>query len=268
MRRHLNTMVRRQVRLCALMCAMLALASCTRAPNNTPSEDPFEKINRPIYKFNSGVDTFILRPAAVGYEFITPQFFRTGVSNFFDNLTYPVTIVNDFLQGKLVQGLQDIGRFAINSTLGLAGILDPATAFGLKQNEEDFGQTFSVWGIPQGPYIVLPLLGPSTVTSSVGILANTQVNPVMQWPNSSVRSKMFILWTVETRQSLLTIDEAVRQSFDPYLFIREAYLQNRRFLINDGQLAGESFDDDFDDSFDDEFNGNFDNAIDTGGAAP
>ena len=90
----------------------------------------------------------------------------------------------------------------------------------------------------------------------------------MQWPNSSVRSKMFILWTVETRQSLLTIDEAVRQSFDPYLFIREAYLQNRRFLINDGQLAGESFDDDFDDSFDDEFNGNFDNAIDTGGAAP
>ena len=249
-----------------MLCLTLVLATgCTRAPNSKPSEDPFEAINRPIFAFNGAFDTFILRPIAVGYEFITPRFFRTGVSNFFSNLTYPVTITNSFLQGKVKQGFSDTGRFALNSTLGLAGILDPATLVGLNQNQEDFGQTFSVWGVPQGPYIVIPLLGPSTVTSGIGIVANAQVNPLLQWPDSSVRSKLFIAWTIESRQALLAVDAAARESFDPYLFVREAYLQNLQFLIHDGNppvtdFEGDDFGDfsEFDDEFGDELSNEFD----------
>ncbi len=239
---------------------LLVLGACTRPPNDSPSTDPFEKINRPIYKINDGLDKVILKPVAKGYEFITPQFFRTGVSNFFSNITYPVTIVNSFLQGKLVQGFQDTGRFALNTTLGLAGILDPATLVGLNQNNEDFGQTLAVWGVPQGPYIVIPLLGPNTVSSGLGIIANTQVNPLMQWPDSSVRSKLFIAWTIESRQALLSFDDAIQESFDPYLFVRDAYLQNRRYQINDGVLPDTGFEDDGfeDDGFEDDDFGNFD----------
>jgi phospholipid-binding lipoprotein MlaA len=250
MRHHLLATAYKPLCAAFLLLALL-LSACTRPPNDSPSEDPFEKINRPIYMLNAGLDTYLLRPLAVGYEFITPQFFRTGVSNFFDNLTYPVTMVNSFLQGKLLQGTQDTGRFLLNSTVGLAGVLDPASAVGLRYNDEDFGQTFSVWGIPQGPYLVLPLLGPSTVTSGIGLLPDSLVNPLLQWPSSSVRSKLVIGWTIESRQTLLAIDAAVRESFDPYLFIRESYLQNRRFLIHDGNLPDGGFDDEFNSDFDD-----------------
>jgi len=249
MKYHFLPTAHKPLRVAVLVFALL-LSACTRTPNDAPSEDPFEKINRPIYLFNAGFDTYLLRPVAVGYEFITPSFFRIGVSNFFDNLTYPVTIVNSFLQGKIAQGSQDTGRFLLNSTFGLAGVLDPATVVGLSYNDEDFGQTFSVWGVPQGPYLVLPLLGPSTITSAAGLLANSQVNPLLQWPASSVRSKLFIAWTVESRQTLLAIDDVVRESFDPYLFIRESYLQNRRFLIHDGKLPDGGFDNEFDSEFD------------------
>jgi phospholipid-binding lipoprotein MlaA len=244
----------------ALLFLLVFLSTgCTRPPNGSPSKDPLEKINRPIYKFNSGFDTILLRPVAKGYQFITPRWFRVGVTNFYDNLNYPVTIVNSFLQGKFEQGLQDTGRFVFNSTLGIAGILDPATVVGMPLHSEDFGQTFSVWGIPQGPYIVLPLLGPSTITSGIGILANTQVSPIMQWPDSSVRSKLFIGWVIESRESFLSVDGAVRDSFDPYLFVRDAYLQNRQYLIHDGAPPGQGFDDE--DVFGDEFDeGGFDEA--------
>ncbi len=250
---HLNLAAAVPACRAVLLLLFITLAACTRPPNDAPIEDPFEKINRPIYLFNAGFDTFLLRPVAIGYEFITPRFFRTGVNNFFDNLTYPVTIVNSFLQGKVKQGFQDTGRFGLNTTVGLLGVLDPATSVGWIQNEEDFGQTLSVWGLPQGPYIVIPLLGPSTVSSGLGIIANAEVNPVLQWPDSSVRGKLFIAWTIESRQALLGVDDVVRESFDPYLFIREAYIQNRRFLINDGNLPDGGFDDEFSDDFSSDF---------------
>jgi len=242
----------------AICIALVQLSACTRPPNNSPSADPLEKINRPINSFNNGLDTVIIRPVAKGYSAVTPQGFRGKVSNFFGNLSYPVDIINAFLQGKFEQGFQDTGRFALNSTLGLAGFLDPATLVGLPEHEEDFGQTFSVWGIPQGPYVVLPILGPSTVTSAVGIWPNVQVNPITAWPQSSVRAKLVIGWTIETRERLLAVDEAVRESFDPYLFVRDAYLQNRRYLIFDGNPPSSSFDDEFDAAFDDAFEDEFD----------
>ena len=238
-----------------LLSAVLLNASCASRkaskPESEPNVDPLEVINRPIYKFNDVTDRYILRPVAKGYQFITPNAVETGVSNFFDNITYPITVVNDFLQAKFKQGFADTGRFVVNTTIGLLGLFDPATSMGLERHEEDFGQTFAKWGIPAGPYIVVPLFGPRTVRSGIGTLADTQVNPLILYSNTSVRDKLLILWAIESRAALIGPDELVFEAFDPYLFVRDAYLQNREFLINDGVLneTDEGFDDDFDDDF-------------------
>jgi phospholipid-binding lipoprotein MlaA len=238
-----------------LLSAVLLNAGCASRkaskPESEPNVDPLEVINRPIYKFNDVTDRYILRPVAKGYQFITPNVVETGVSNFFDNITYPITIVNGFLQGKFKQGFADTGRFVVNTTIGLLGLFDPATPIGLERHEEDFGQTFAKWGIPAGPYIVVPLLGPRTVRSGIGTFADTQVNPLILYSNTSVRDKLLILWAIESRAALIGPDKLVFEAFDPYLFVRDAYLQNREFLINDGVLneTDEGFDDDFDDDF-------------------
>ncbi|MCP4001289.1 MAG: VacJ family lipoprotein [Gammaproteobacteria bacterium] len=236
-----------------LVSALLLNTGCAsrKASKAEPNADPLEVINRPIYKFNDVTDRYILRPVAKGYQFITPNFVETGISNFFDNITYTVTIVNDFLQGKFKQGFADTGRFALNTTLGLLGLFDVATPMGLEYHDEDFGQTFAKWGIPAGPYIVVPLFGPRTVRSGIGTLADWRVNLLNYYSNTSVRDKLLILWAIESRAALVGPDELIFDAFDPYLFVRDAYLQNRAFLINDG-IIGET-DEGFDDSFDDDF---------------
>jgi len=211
--------------------------------------DPFEAINRPIYKFNDITDKFLLRPLGKGYNFITPRPVRTGIGNFYDNITYPVTIVNSLLQGKGTQAIYDLNRFLFNSVFGVLGFVDVASSRGFPRHDEDFGQTFAKWGIPQGPYIVIPLLGPSTVRDGIGILGNVRVNPLIQMDNSSVRDKLLILWTIETRAALIGPDELVQDAFDPYLFVRDAYLQNRQFLINDSSTPTEEFFEDFEEDF-------------------
>lgn len=246
----------------ALLAAAFLGTGCAsrNAVQSEPNPDPLEAINRPMFKFNDVADRFVIRPVAWGYRKIFPRPIRTGVSNFFDNLTYPVTIVNQFLQGKFAMGFRDTGRLLLNSTLGFAGFLDPATDAGLRINEEDFGQTMAVWGIPQGPYLILPLLGPRSMRDAVGIPVNVLVNPVMQWPNSSQRSKLFILWTIETRAGLIGPDKAIREAFDPYLFVRDAYLQNREFLIYDGNPPEADlgdFEDEFDENFGEDFEDEF-----------
>ena len=176
-----------------------------------------------------------------------PQPVRTGVGNFFDHWRYPVVIVNSFLQGKFGQGTQDVGRFVVNSTFGLLGFFDVAKNAGMVKNEEDFGLTFARWGIPQGPYIVIPLLGPATARSGVGILANIQVNPLVQYNDTSVRDKLLIAWYIESRAALIGPDEVVQEAFDPYLFVRDAYLQNRAFLRGETNGDDEFFEEDFED---------------------
>jgi len=223
-------------------------ASTGDVADSPPNVDPFEPINRGIYKFNDVADTYVLRPLGRGYNAITPKPARTGIANFFDNITYPVTIVNDLLQGKWSQAGNDSLRFLVNSTFGLFGFLDVATDGGLERHDEDFGQTFAAWGIPQGPYIMVPLFGPRTARSGIGTLLDVQVNPLVQYDNTSIRDKLLILWTIETRAALIGPDEAIREAFDPYLFLRDAYLQNRAFLINDGAVTDEEyFDEDFED---------------------
>ena len=138
-----------------------------------------------------------------------------------------------------------------SSDLGLLGFFDVASYTGIPRHDEDFGQTFAVWGVPSGPYIVVPLLGPRTIRSGIGTLADIRVNPLLQYDNTSVRDKLLILWTIESRAALVGPDEVIYDAFDPYLFIRDAYLQNRAFLINNGVsgLPDMEFDDDFDDDF-------------------
>ncbi len=162
--------------LTALGLTLLA-SGCATADSSARNVDPFEPINRPIYRFNDIADRYVLRPVGRGYNYVLPQPVRNGVGNFFDNITYPVTIVNGALQGKFSQAGWDSIRFLMNSTFGILGFMDLATREGLPKNNEDLGQTFAVWGIPAGPYIVLPLLGPSTVRDGIGILGNVRVNP-------------------------------------------------------------------------------------------
>jgi phospholipid-binding lipoprotein MlaA len=239
-----------------LLGSLLLFQSAHAADEKPKNIDPFEPINRPLYKFNDITDRFILRPLGKGYNAILPQTARNGVGNFYDNITYPVTIVNSLLQGKFRQSGSDLLRLLMNSTVGILGFMDVATGQGLPRHDEDFGQTFAKWGIPQGPYIVIPLLGPSTFRDGVGILGNVRVNPLVQYDNSSIRDKLLILWAIETRAALIGPDEAVREAFDPYLFVRDAYLQNRQFLINDSTTPVDEYFEDFDD-FDEEFDEDF-----------
>jgi phospholipid-binding lipoprotein MlaA len=212
--------------------------------------DPLEPINRGIYVFNDIADKYVLRPVAKGYVWLLPSLIRTGVNNFYDNLGSPVDIVNAFLQGKIKQGFSDTGRFALNSTFGLLGILDPASDVGLMLHDEDFGQTMGVWGIPEGPYLVIPFFGPRTARSGIGNLGDALIHPQVQMSNSSLRSKINILYFVHTRSTLLGIDSELDRAFDRYTFIKDAYLQNRRYLVLDGNLPEDDFyleDEEFDD---------------------
>lgn len=238
------------------LCAALGAAGCAsqaataKAP---PDPDPLESVNRAIYSANEMLDHFVARPVARGYEKLTPQFFRTGAGNFFRNLGYPVTILNDFLQGKFRQGGADTLRFVMNTTVGLAGILDPATEMGLEAHDEDFGQTLAVWGLSDGPYLVLPVFGPTTLLTGVGDLADTQASLLYQWPGSNGSRNALVVWElIHRRYGMLPYDEQVEKAFDRYAFVRDAYLQNRRYKIHDGQLpVDDLFPEDFDDDFED-----------------
>ncbi|MBA3563469.1 MAG: VacJ family lipoprotein [Gammaproteobacteria bacterium] len=222
-----------------------ALAACASASaqdggapttGEEPGEagDPFETINRATYRFNDVADTYVLRPVAKTYQKITPRPVRKGVTNFFANLLTPVDIVNNLLQAKFVPALSDTGRLLMNTTLGLGGILDPATDAGLAVHDEDLGQTLAVWGVPAGPYVVLPFLGPSTVRDGLALYPDAQLMPLVQYHDSNVTGKLQILYGINTRERLLSTDRAVANAFDSYVFVREAYLQNRQYKIHDG----------------------------------
>lgn len=228
----------RNLPTCASVLAAAALCFGCASQGVTeeePNPDPLEPINRPIYKFNDGFDRFLLRPLATGYKKITPSPVRTGIANFYDNFSYPVVIFNSFLQAKFVQGFSDVGRFVVNSTVGVLGFFDPATEAGLPAHREDFGQTLARWGAPSGPYIVLPIIGPRTVRDGTGTLVDFfWLNPVWNIDNHRARAWTLGIWFVQQRASLLAASELLDEAFDPYLFRREAYLQTREYLIYDG----------------------------------
>lgn len=220
----------------------VAVDSQASAPVVAPT-DPYEGFNRSMYGFNMGLDRYILKPVADSYKFVTPDFMQTGVTNFFNNLKGINVVLNDLLQGKFEQSASDFGRFTTNSTIGLLGLFDVATDLGLQQNVEDFGQTLAVWGVDQGPYLVLPVLGPTTVRDGGGIIFDKAANPGTYVPGTGIIEG--INERANAEGALNFIDEA---ALDPYVFTRESFLQYRNNLINDGKTNVDSFDLDIDEA--------------------
>jgi len=212
------------------------LFACAGSPTtNGAIADPLEGFNRTIFGFNDGVDTYFFKPVAKSYRYITPDFVETGVSNFFSNVLEIRNLLNAGLQAKGKKTLIHTGRFLVNSTLGLFGFIDVAQHMGLKkQDGEDFGQTMAVWGVGSGPYVVLPFFGPSTFRDTVGIPADVYADPVTYIGHVSTRNSFTAGELIDTRANLLDVEELL--SGDRYIFIRDAYLQRRTFLINDGKV--------------------------------
>ena len=239
----------------ALCLAILVLGGCASSGSVESDEtfDPLESINRPIFTFNRTLDRFLLRPITKGYDTVAPRPLKFAVTNFFSNLRQPIFVANHLLQGKPGGAARQTGRFAINTVLGLGGIIDAARDANLPVEKEDFGQTLAVWGIGGGPFLMLPLLGPSNPRDGIGLLADLQIDLLYQHNNSSVRDKLLILRVIDTRRQFLSADKAINEAADPYIFVREAYLQNRRFAIYDGNPPDEDLDD-----FEAEFEAEFD----------
>ena len=236
-----------------ILVSLLAVSGCASLEGPTDPSDPFERYNRTMNTINNNLDRYVLKPVAKGYDTITPDPAQKGVSNFFSNLDDVLVIVNDLLQFKFSQLASDTGRFVINSTLGVFGIFDWATDFGLKKHREDFGQTLGYWGVPSGPYFIMPLLGPSTIRDTGGLVVDTAnfdpvVNEIDKRPPFPKRDGdtalgLTALNVVNTRTRLLGASNLLEQmALDPYIFVREAYLQKRRNLVYDGNPPEEDFD--------------------------
>jgi phospholipid-binding lipoprotein MlaA len=215
----------------AIFLGGCATTGVTEQQNIANKADPYENLNRKVFVFNDTVDDYVAAPISDAYKWITPQFMQTGVFNFFTNLKNINVVINDVLQAKYAQSAHDTGRFALNTTLGLGGFVDVAKSVGLEQNDEDFEQTLAVWGVPQGSYLVIPFLGPSTVRGVPGAAFDTAANPV-----SYVGLPVQLISLLNTRAnaegSLKFIDEA---ALDPYVFTRESFLQWRNNLATDGK---------------------------------
>jgi phospholipid-binding lipoprotein MlaA len=204
--------------------------------------DPLEPINRPIYVFNDWLDRWLLRPVAKGYDTVAPKPVKYAVTNFFSNWATPVYVVNHVLQGSVGAAARQTARFAINTTLGLGGIIDAAQDANLPREDTGFGITLGKWGAGDGPYMMLPLFGPSNPRDAVGLFADRAIDPINNYKNASRRDKLRILRIIDRRRQLLSADKAVREAADPYIFVREAYLQMRRYRIT-GQQAEDDLDD-------------------------
>ncbi len=250
-----------------LLCCVLALAGCAQDSHKEDSQgsdedfdngafedhaanvDPWETMNRGTYAFNDFADRWVLLPVATGYQWITPDPVETGVSNFYANLFEIRNIANDLLQLKFVQAASDTGRFLINTTLGLLGFVDAASYIGLEKNNEDFGQTLGYWGVPSGPYVVVPFFGPRTIRSGTGSLVDTFADPVFYVDDDTLRYGLLGLRYTSDRAGLIQAEKLI--TGDRYTFIRDSYLQRRNFLVNDG-VVEDSFgneDDDWDDEW-------------------
>lgn len=235
-------------KLISIIFALLWLTGCAsqgidltgdKAPSmmaskSTLKASPLEAFNRDAYLFNKSIDTGVIKPLAKGYQKITPEFINTGITNVFSNLGDVPNAVNALLQFKLKDAASDTGRFAINSTIGLAGFFDIATKMDLQKHHEDFGQTLAVWGIPSGEYIMLPVLGPSTLRDSIGVAVDTVTNPYFFFEHSL---GYYALDKVDKRADILSVEDMLKDmSDDDYKSLRDAWLQKRKYLINDGKL--------------------------------
>lgn len=214
---------------------------------DTETADPWEGVNRRVFAFNEFADRWVLKPVAKGYHRIAPDPVETGVRNVFSNLGELNTMLNNLLQAKFRLAATDAGRFLINSTLGAVGLIDVASELGLQKNNEDFGQTLGYWGVSSGPYIVVPLLGPRTVRDGLGSVPDAYANPVTYIDHVRTRNSVVATSAVSARASLLDAEKLMQG--DRYIFMREAYLQRREFLVRDGAIDDDFGDEEFDDDW-------------------
>lgn len=223
------------------------MSACASIPENQLTEsDPWEATNRTMFNVNVAFDNATIKPLSKAYRKVMPSPVRTGVSNFFRNLTTPRSVLNNVLQGKPANGLSELARFLLNSTIGVGGLFDVATATSLEEYPEDFGQTAAVWGVPDGPYLMLPLIGPQNLRDALFLPLDFLADPLFHYDVSSVRDRIYGLRMIDLRYRLLVVDDLLADSTDPYVTLRESYRQNREFEIYDGDPPE---DDDFFDEF-------------------
>jgi phospholipid-binding lipoprotein MlaA len=220
------------IKYCLLVCCLL-LNGCATTSSNNP-EDPLESINRPIYTFNRTLDKAILRPVAKGYNAITPEPVQKGVTNFFENLDDITTAVNGLLQGKVTQSGSDTLRVLVNSTIGIGGLFDVASSWGMDKNDEDFGQTLGYWGFDTGAYLMLPFFGPSSIRDGTGKVFDYRLDPYNYTDHVPTKNTVRGFDLLDKRSHLLDFDSQLEDAIDEYAFVRDAYLQNRKFKVFDG----------------------------------
>jgi phospholipid-binding lipoprotein MlaA len=217
----------------ALAAGMVGLmGGCATSGN---PKDPIEGFNRAMFAFNDGLDTVIIKPVAQGYEAVLPTPVRTGVTKFFGNIADVFIAVNNLLQGKVPEAFSDAGRFVVNSTIGVLGVIDWATDMGLEKHDEDFGQTFGRWGVGNGAYVVVPFFGPRTVRDTVGLVLDVKADPVDNIDLIPTRNTLLAVRIASDRANMLPADKVIEEAaLDKYSYMRDGYLQRRRSLIHDG----------------------------------
>ena len=217
----------------ALTAAFIGgLTGCASTANNP--KDPYEGFNRAMFSVNEGIDV-VAKPIAQGYDAAAPLPVKAGIGNFFGNIYDVWTAVNNLLQGKGGDAMSDLGRVLINTTVGIGGVFDVASEMGLEKHAEDFGQTLAVWGVPEGDYLYWPLIGPRTTRDTFGCMVDAAADPVWRVDDVALRNSLVGVRFIDLRASLLPTDKVVEQAaFDKYNYIRDAYLQNRRSAVRDG----------------------------------
>ena len=228
-----------KLRQCILLCMAVALVGCASIPAGVePSpHDPWEPFNRSVFEFNEGLDAYLLKPVVAGYRFVLPEFVRDGIYNFFSNYGDIYNIFYNLLQGKPGYAFNDFMRVAVNTTMGLGGFIDLATPGGLEKHKEDWGQTFGVWGVPAGPYVVLPFFGPSNVRDTFGTVADLESDYLFKYVKDvGLRNSITGLRVVNARNTYYEAGDLLDgAAIDKYSFMRDAYIQRRQYQINEGR---------------------------------
>jgi phospholipid-binding lipoprotein MlaA len=222
--------------LLSLTCLFVGCASIPAGVEPSP-RDPWEPFNRSVFEFNEGLDKYLLKPVVAAYRFILPEIVREGIYNFFSNYSDIYTALQNLLQGKPDYAFNDLMRVAVNTIFGLGGLMDVATPGGLEKHKEDWGQTFGVWGVPSGPYVVLPFFGPSTVRDTFGTAADLETDYLFKYiPDVGLRNSITGLRVINARNTFYEAGDLLDgAALDKYSFIRDAYLQRREYQINEGR---------------------------------
>jgi len=242
----MNEVVNNRSLLLIFISLCLLLSGCTTVSGPADPRDPFERYNRAMYQFNDSLDKAVLKPVAKGYVAVVPEPVNKGITNFFANLDDVVVLINNALQLKLTQAASDTGRVIVNTTIGLLGFIDVATPIGLRKHNEDFGQTLGRWGVGSGPYLILPILGPSSTRDAMKFFVDydSRLNPTFRVKDTVTQNTLAAINFIDTRANLLPTSQLLETAaLDPYTFTREAYLQRRRHLVYDGNPPIEEFED-------------------------